>query len=339
MVLVNDILSQIVQVDRPMAWGSLATLKPYASFNVDEDVDTLKKAIDAKGVDEASIVRILSNRTLEQRELIAKAFEKKFKTPLETVLAKKLSGYLENTMLTLLKSSAALDAQELKDAMKGLGTDEDTLIEILATRSNRELQDIKAVYKEKFQKDLEKDIAADATKRFQKLLLTLLKGRRDANSNVINYELIEDDAKALYAVASQKKNPDFDAWIPILTERSQNHLNRVFKLYKIYSSCDITDTIKKQMKGDDEKGFLVLVQCIQNMPEYFADRLYNSMKSLGTQDKILTRVLATRCEIDLLSIRAEYRKKYGKSLYSAIQADTKGDYQCALLGLCRAEDL
>ncbi|XP_072404862.1 annexin A2-like [Chiloscyllium punctatum] len=226
MVLVNEILSQIVQVDRPMAWGSLATLKPYASFNVDEDVDTLKKAIDAKGVDEASIVRILSNRTLEQRELIAKAFEKKFKTTLETVLAKKLSGYLENTMLTLLKSPAALDAKELKDAMKGLGTDEDTLIEILATRSDRELQEIKVVYKEEFQKDLEKDIEAETTRRFQKLLLALLKGRRDANSNVINYELIEDDAKALYAVASQKKNPDFDAWIPIVTERSQNHLNR-----------------------------------------------------------------------------------------------------------------
>ncbi|GCC42518.1 hypothetical protein chiPu_0026560, partial [Chiloscyllium punctatum] len=51
-------------------------------------------------------------------------------------------------MLTLLKSPAALDAKELKDAMKGLGTDEDTLIEILATRSDRELQEIKVVYKE-----------------------------------------------------------------------------------------------------------------------------------------------------------------------------------------------
>ncbi|XP_048476334.1 annexin A2-like [Rhincodon typus] len=242
-------------------------------------------------------------------------------------------------MLTLLKSPAMLDAQELRDSMKGLGTDEDTLIEILATRPNRQIQEIKTLYKEEFQKDLEKDITSETTGRFQKLLLALLKGQREANSNVINYELIEEDAKALYAVASQKKNPDFDAWIPILTERSQNHLNRVFKLYKIYSSMDIMDTIKKQMKGDDEKGFIVLVQNIQNMPEYFAERLYDSMKSLGTRDKILTRVLATRCEIDLLSIRAEFRKKYGKSLYSAIQADTKGDYQCALLGLCRAEDL
>ncbi|XP_067878950.1 annexin A2-like [Heterodontus francisci] len=339
MVLVNDVLSQIVQVDRPMTWGTLATVKPYPNFFVVEDVEALKKALDTKGVDEATIVRILSNRSWEQRQLIAKAFQKEYKTDLETLLKKKLSGYLENVMLSLLKSPALSDAQVLRETMKGFGTDEETLIEILVTRSNRELQEIKATYKEEFQKDLEKDILADATGRFQKLLLALLKGQRDVNSNVINYELMEEDAKALHAVATQKKNPDFDAWIPILTERSQNHLCRVFKLYKVYSSSDITETIKKQMKGDDAKAFVALVQSIQNTPEYFADRLHSSMKSLGTDDKSLTRLLVSRCEVDLLSIRAEFRKKYGKSLYSTIRDDTKGDYQCALLGLCRGEDL
>ncbi|XP_078062723.1 annexin A2-like [Mustelus asterias] len=339
MVLVNEILGQIVQVNRSMTWGSLATLKPYANFLVDDDVERLKKAIDTKGVDEATIVKILGNRTLEQREQIAKNFKKQNNVELEAVLSKKLSGYLENIMITLLKSPTLLDAQVLKDAMKGLGTDEDTLIEILATRSSKELQAIKTVYKQEFQKDLEKDVASEATGRFQKLLLALLKNQREVNSNIINYELIEEDAKSLYAVASQKKNPDFDAWIPILTERSQNHLNRVFKLYKIYCTTDISDTIRKELKGDDEKGFLTLVQCIQNTPEYFADRLHSSMKGLGMRDKILTRLLVSRCEIDLLNIRAEFRKKYGKSLYSTIQADTKGDSQSALLGLCRAEDL
>ncbi|XP_067832223.1 annexin A2-like [Heptranchias perlo] len=339
MVLVNEILSQIVQVDRPMNWGTLATLKPYPNFIVDQDVEALKKAIDAKGVDEATIVRILSNRSREQRVLITKAFNKHSKMDLETSLKKKLSGYLENVILTLLKSPAQIGAQELKGSMKGLGTDEATLIEILATRSNKELHEIDAAYKEEFQKDLEKDIVADTSGRFQKLVLALAKGTRETNSNVINYELIEEDAMDLHRAATQKKPPDFDAWIPILTERSQNHLNRVFKLYKVYSSCDITETIKKQMKGNDEKGFLALVQSIQNTPEYLADRLQSSMKGLGTRDQTLTRLLVSRCETDLLSIRAEFRKKYGKSLYSAIRDDTKGDYQCALLGLCRAEDM
>ena len=36
----------------------------------------------------------------------------------------------------------------LFDVLQGLGTDEDVLIEVLCTRSNRQLQEIKRVYKE-----------------------------------------------------------------------------------------------------------------------------------------------------------------------------------------------
>ena len=37
------------------------------------------------------------------------------------------------------------------------------------------------------------------------------------------------------------------------------------------------ESIKKEVKGDLENVFLNLVQCIQNKPLYFADRLYVSM--------------------------------------------------------------
>jgi hypothetical protein len=43
---------------------------------------------------------------------------------------------------------AEYDAYQLRKAMKGLGTDEDVLIEILCTRSNAQLKEIIRVYKE-----------------------------------------------------------------------------------------------------------------------------------------------------------------------------------------------
>lgn len=36
-------------------------------------------------------------------------------------------------------------------------------------------------------------------------------------------------------------------------------------------------------------------------------------------NQALTRILISRSETDLLSIRAEYKKKFGKSLYSSLQ--------------------
>ncbi|XP_068110976.1 annexin A2-like [Hyperolius riggenbachi] len=136
-----------------------------------------------------------------------------------------------------------------------------------------------------------------------------------------------------------KNSPNIAQWITIFTERPKGHLRRVFDSYKKITSEDIEDGIKKHFKGDLQKALFTLVAVIKDTPLYFADKLHNSMKGLGTDDKALIRILISRSEEDLLSIRVAYRKKYGKSLYSSIQSDTKGDYRMALLLLCRAEDI
>ena len=46
-------------------------------------------------------------------------------------------GALQNLVLALLDTKAMYDASCLQKAMKGLGTDEDVLIEILCTRTNQ----------------------------------------------------------------------------------------------------------------------------------------------------------------------------------------------------------
>lgn len=57
------------------------------------------------------------------------------------------------------------------------------------------------------------------------------------------------------------------------------------------------------------------------------------MKGMGTNDTTLIRVIVTRAEIDMQYIKAEYRKKYGKTLNEAVHSETSGHYRTFLLTL------
>lgn len=298
----------------------------------------IETAIKTKGVDEVTIVNILTNRSNEQRQDIAFAYQRRTKKELAPALKSALSGNLETVILGLMKTPAQYDASELKASMKGLGTDEESLIEIICSRTNQELYEINRVYKEMYKTDLEKDIVSDTSGDFRKLMVALAKGRRAEDGSVIDYELIDQDARELYDAGVKRKGTDVPKWISIMTERSVCHLQRVFEKYKGYSPYDMEESIRKEVKGDLENAFLHLVQCIKNKPLYFANRLHDAMKGKGVRDKVLIRVMVSRSEVDMLKIRSEYKKNYGKSLYQSILQDTKGDYQKALLYLCGGDD-
>lgn len=43
------------------------------------------------------------------------------------------------------------------------------------------------------------------------------------------------------------------------------------------------------------------------------------LQGLGTTDSVLIRIMVARAEIDMLDIKAEFLKMYGKTLYSFIK--------------------
>lgn len=308
-------------------------LKGAPTHDAAADASAIDKAIKAKGVDEATITDVLTKRNNAQRQAIKAAYQSSTGKPLEEALKKALSGNYETVVLALLKTPAEFDAQELKHATKGLGTDEDTLIEILVSRNNKEIRDINRVYKELFKNDLSKDIASDTSGDFQKALLALAKGDRSEDTR-INAELVDNDARALYDAGERKKGTDVSVFINILTTRSYPHLQKVFQKYTTYSKHDVNKALDLELKGDIESCLTAIVKCATSRAAFFAEKLYLSMKGSGTRDKDLIRLMVTRSEVDMNEIKAHYKRLYGKSLHQAILDDTKGDYETILLALC-----
>uniref|UniRef100_A0AAQ4QVG0 Annexin n=1 Tax=Gasterosteus aculeatus aculeatus TaxID=481459 RepID=A0AAQ4QVG0_GASAC len=330
MAMVSEILGQL-SLNIGAREPTFPTVVPAKDFDPDKDAARIETAIKTKGVDEQTIIDVLTKRTYSQRTEIAFAYEKRAKKDMVSALKGALSGSLETVILGLMKSTTQYDASLIRGSIKGAGTDEETLIEVLCSRSNNELVEIKKVYMELFKKDLEKDVAGDTSGNFAKLLLALVQTKRAEPSSIVDYEKIDEDARALYEAGVKIKGTDVLLWFDIM-------VCDVFERYKNYSPYDMQESIVKEVKGDLQKSFLVLVKCFENKQLYFASKLNEAMKSKGAKEKSVTRIIVSRCEVDLKKICSEYKTNFGESLQKTILEHTKGDYQKVLLGLCGPEE-
>ncbi|XP_027863944.1 annexin A5a [Xiphophorus couchianus] len=311
------------------------SVRPFVHFNAKHDAEFLHKAMKGIGTDEDAILMVLTARSNDQRQQIKAAYKKAYGKDLVSALKSELGGLFEALIVALMTPPVLYDATLLHKALKGAGTDDQVLIEILASRTGDEIKDISKVYKKEFGGKLEKDISSDTGGSYGRLLVILLQGSREEE---VEEDKIENDAKDLYAAGEEKFGTDEEKFITILGNRSSEHLQKVFDAYKKISGSDIEDIIKGETTGNLEDLLLAVVKCVRNVPGFFAESLYQSMRRAGTDDDTLMRIMVSRSEVDMLDIRANFKKMYGQSLYTAIQEDTAGDYQKALLYLCGGKD-
>ncbi|XP_061603676.1 annexin A4 [Phyllopteryx taeniolatus] len=318
------------------AIGNRGTVTEASGFDPEADAQRLRGAMKGAGTDEAVIIEVLAHRTIAQRQRIKEAFKQAVGKDLADELSSELSGNFQSVVLGLLMLAPVYDASELRTAIKGAGTEEACLIDILASRSNAEIKTINAFYKKQYSKDLEEDVCGDTSGMFQRVLVSLLTAGRDEGDTVNEAQALQD-AKEIYEAGEARWGTDEVKFLTVLCVRNQKHLLRVFEAYQKISGKDIEESIKREMSGCLEDVFLAIVKCMRNKQAFFAERLYKSMKGLGTTDSVLIRIMVARAEIDMLDIKAQFLKLYGKTLHSFIKGDTSGDYRKILLELCGGE--
>ncbi|GFR74439.1 annexin [Elysia marginata] len=224
------------------------------------------------------------------------------------------------------------DAKQLNKAIKGLGTDEQVLVEIICSRTNDQLNKIKATYKTAYNNELEADVAGDTSGDFKRLLIGCLQANRPEGTE-FDRNKAKQDAKELHDAGENKWGTDESKFHTILVSRSYAQLRATFQEYAKIANKDIEDSIRSEMSGDLKNGMLSIVQVIRGKANYFAKTLHKAMKGLGTDDDTLVRIVASRCEVDMVQIKEEFQKEFKQSLGMFIADDTSGDYKKMLLTL------
>merc|ERR1712004_306351 len=311
----------------------MATIIPNEEFDVEAAATALKDAMKGLGTDEELIIAVMISHNTEQRLEIEAYYKQAFGKDLIDDLKSELGGNFEDAVLAMMKPRCLFDARQLRKAMKGAGTDEATLIEILCARSNDEIEEIKGVYKEEYEgRDLEEDLKGDTSGYFERLLVSQITGAREDNEEAD--ERVYEDAQRIYDAGEGQMGTDESEMNAVLATRSYAQLRATFDAYEGIAGKTIEEAIDSECSGTLQEGFTAIVKFARDPIEFYADRLYKSMKGAGTDDDTLIRLVVGRAEIDLDHIKYVFHEKYEKTLHEFIADDCGGDYKRLLLAIC-----
>jgi len=294
--------------------------------NIQEDASNLRKAMKGLGTDEDTIIKIVANRNYIQRKQIYDSYRSQFDRDLISDLKSELRGKLEDIIIALFTDPIEYDAIELKKAMKGSGTNEDTLIEILASRPPWYIQKIKEIYKIKYNKELIDDIKSELSGDLKKVMEYIVNCIRSENTN-IDENYCNQKVEELYNAGENKIGTNEDVFYKIFTECSSSEIYRINEIYNSKYGHDLKVAVNKEFGGKVKTLLYTMIYCISNPTEYFATRINTAIKGAGTNDKLLIRIMVSRSEVDLNNIKTAYHNLYNKDMVQAIKDDTSGDYK------------
>uniref|UniRef100_A0A672KWY6 Annexin n=1 Tax=Sinocyclocheilus grahami TaxID=75366 RepID=A0A672KWY6_SINGR len=221
----------------PFETGYFGTVKADPNFNAQNDAAKLKKAIETKGVDEATIVEVIAKRSNAQRQQIKAAYQQS--------AGKATRSEDRNIDDGMAKS----DAKALFEAGENrIGTVCSVLIDILTNRSEAQLCKILQYYGQ-FSKDgLAKDLEGELSGNFEDCLMTLVKSA--LNKHAYFAERLKLAMKGL--------GTDTDTLTRILVSRSEIDLLKIMQEYKRMYGKSLQEDLLKETKGDYEKIVLAL---------------------------------------------------------------------------------
>ncbi|XP_044271353.1 annexin B9-like [Tribolium madens] len=130
-----------------------------------------------QGTDESTFNAILCQRNRSQLQLIFEEYEKITGHPFEKAIENEFSLTAKESLIALvhcLRDRTDYLAKRLHDSMAGIGTDDRTLIRIVVSRSEIDLEDIKDTFQNKYGKTLAEFIQGDCSGDYKKCLLSIV---------------------------------------------------------------------------------------------------------------------------------------------------------------------
>ncbi|CAF4598629.1 unnamed protein product, partial [Rotaria socialis] len=262
------------------------------------------------------------------------------------------------------------DCQAFVQAMKGAGTNEKALIDIIVNRSNAQRQQIKHQYKSMYGTDLVKQISGETSGNFKETISALFDTPANFDAWSIHQALTASKEGTLREILLTRTNSEIRGIVESYKRTFNKDLEKeiyvkfclleqIVKFEELLNRIneDLEKEISKHVRGTDFKRILISAvqanrdelspQQIQqarqmgiesvidrNRARQDADALYKAgAGKIGTDEKTFNAIFAQRNYYQLRAIFEEYQKKHHTDIAKVIQSEFSGDIKDAYLVL------
>jgi len=200
--------------------------------------------------------------------------------------------------------------------MKGFGTDEKTLIRVLANKDPLQVVVIREAYQRLHRRDLIADIKSEVSGSFEDGLVALVRGPL-----LHDVHLLHD--------ATDGPGTKEKVLNDVLLGRSNADINAIKSQYHHTFGKRLEEVIRGDLSMKTERHFLIVLQAqraedsapvVKAEVDRDVNDLYDATEGkVGTDEMKVCSILSTRNDNQIRAIAQEYQKKYARNLEDVIR--------------------
>lgn len=294
-----------------------------------QDVDALRKAMKGMGTDEPTLIRILAHADPLYIARLNHTFTQRLGRNLEKDVKSEVSGSLERALVALLRGPLQQDVHAVRCAVKGMGTNEALLNDVLVDRSNADLQAIKRAYHDTFHRSLEEDVADDLSGQTKQLFTMITSANRAEESTPLDPQAVERDVTDLHNALLRPSSADTLVVCRTFASRSAGQLRAVQQAYDRQHQPSLSKAVHAGTSGHMQdvlvhilRGATATERAARDAAE-LAETLYAASVK---DDMVVERVVRLHWNRQHMeAVKASFQTRHKRDLDKVVAEKTKGD--------------
>ena len=311
------------------------------------DATKLRKATKGIGTDETKLTDVIVSQTRDGIKRLDEQFVFRYDMTLIGLVRDECSGDYCKFLVAIIRDEGYSIAELFRSCIKGWGTSESLLSELMCTSTNEQLEASNA-YELMYDRVLWRDVASDTSGTYRQLLLALLAGSRGSIGN--DWDVEAAAAQLLPSDSFFLPDPSQSTFIAVYACFSPEQLAEIAQVFEgVSGGTSLADTIAEQGYSDDFAELALNLQtppidlmCQQLLnrfesPEGVAAGMFKGFTDMVMVDWRVVRTIGAMPKSTVDAIASRYEEMSGSSLAGHIEEHLSGDYQAAVLAWLAAD--